>query len=266
MESFDSEVAWLLKEKYGGEKTDGFFADCARLEAGEPLAYLIGHVPFLDTKIYLDSRPLIPRAETEYWVEHAIHDIRINILSAMSSPKGNPWRGQGLPLGIRILDLCAGSGCVGIAVLKHIPETHVDLIEIDTDHHPTILKNVLKNNIEKSRARIVGGDTFKEADGPYDYILTNPPYIDPTLSGRIEKSVLEHEPRLALFGGKQGLYTINRIVDRAPAFLTPGGTMFLEHEPEQTEAITAYARQCGYKEVTTHKDQYNVDRMTMLKV
>ena len=66
---------WLLNEKYQGERTDEFFADCERLKSGEPLAYIIGHVPFLDATIHLDSKPLIPRTETEYWVKAVIIDI-----------------------------------------------------------------------------------------------------------------------------------------------------------------------------------------------
>ena len=71
------EVDWLLNEKYHGEKTSAFFTDCVRLETGEPLAYVIGHIPFLDCTIYLDSRPLIPRVETEFWVEKLITTIKI---------------------------------------------------------------------------------------------------------------------------------------------------------------------------------------------
>ena len=100
------EQHWLLKEKYHGEKTDGFFADCKRLALGEPLAYLIGWTPFLNTKIWLDSHPLIPRPETEFWVERAITSMRENAqdtLGFLAEPA-------------KVLDLCAGSGCIGVAM------------------------------------------------------------------------------------------------------------------------------------------------------
>src|SRR5512138_3415194 len=95
------EEEWLLKEKWNGEKSEGFFADCQRLRDGEPLAYVIGHTPFLNTIIYLDSKPLIPRVETEFWVEKAIMEIQ------------DFSRGQTLGT-VQVLDVCAGSGCIGV--------------------------------------------------------------------------------------------------------------------------------------------------------
>ncbi|MEX0913065.1 MAG: hypothetical protein WDZ56_00890, partial [Candidatus Paceibacterota bacterium] len=72
----NKEEGWLLEEKYGGEKTAGFSADLKRLACGEPLGFVIGHVPFFGCRIYLDSHPLIPRLETEFWVEKAIVAIK----------------------------------------------------------------------------------------------------------------------------------------------------------------------------------------------
>ena len=76
-----NEEKWLLQEKYHGEKTEAFFADCKRLALGEPLGYLIGHVPFLDCTIWLDNHPLIPRPETEHWVEQVIEVINDDLLA-----------------------------------------------------------------------------------------------------------------------------------------------------------------------------------------
>ena len=120
------DIEWLLKEKYQGEESVAFFADVKRMALGEPLGYLIGHVPFLDTTISLDSKPLIPRPETEFWVEKVITEIKLG--------------SAGAPL--RVLDLCAGSGCIGVAVAKAIPGATVDFSEIDAKHLPTITKNL----------------------------------------------------------------------------------------------------------------------------
>ncbi len=234
---------WLLNEKYLGERTDEFFADCERLKTGEPLAYVIGHTPFLDTTISLLSRPLIPRTETEYWVKEIIDTIDVT-------------------RNVRVLDLCAGSGCIGVAVLSVLPHSKVDFAEIDEKHHATIQKNIEQNDIDTSRTRIYGGDLFEKVEGPYDYILSNPPYIDPTLN-RTEASVLEHEPHQALFAPDEGFAIIEKIIREAPVFLSPKGTLVLEHEPEQTVRIHKLANESGWS-VTTKLDQYGIERYTVL--
>lgn len=246
------EMEWLLKEKYRGEKSDAFFADCKRLALGEPLAYLIGHSPFLDCTIWLDGKPLIPRPETEYWVAEAIKVIQ---------------GGQTMSLGIgehtpHILDLCAGSGCIGIAVAKALPEAHVDFGEIDVRLLPTIEKNLKENTIPLKRCNIVHTNLFSEVNKQYDFILSNPPYIDETLE-RTEASVVKHEPYVALFGGKDGLEVIKKIIEQAPAHLTTGGQLWLEHEPEQSETIIQLAEKVEFS-ATTHKDQYGVERYSVL--
>ncbi len=244
------EIEWLLREKYHGEKSAAFFADCARLEAGEPLAYIIGYVPFLDCTIYLDSHPLIPRSETEYWVEKAIIEIQ-------RAPK-NP---------LRILDLCAGSGAIGVAVAKAIPEAHVTFAELDPAHLPTIEKNFTHNlSIDKTvlaeQYKIVASDLFTNITGRFDFILTNPPYIDQA-ANTVDESVATHEPHLALFGGQDGLAIIEQIITNAPDYLTTHGQLWIEHEPFQSDAIVGLAVAQGFA-CTTHKDQYDTARYSVL--
>ena len=240
---------WLLKEKYGGEKTEGFFTDCARLASGEPLAYIIGSIPFLHSTIYLDSHPLIPRAETEFWVEKVIHEIKSNLDRGLAS--------------VKVLDLCAGSGCIGVAVLNEIPELRVDFVEIDTNHHATIQKNIEKNNIDSSRTHILGGDLFEQVTSQYDFIFSNPPYIDPILD-RTTESVQKFEPHLALYGGDKGMGLIYKIIEQVSQFLTEKGILVIEHEPEQKEAIHVHAERYGLAS-NTYNDQYSIDRYTCLK-
>jgi len=240
---------WLLKEKYGSKKTVSFLADCELLASGKPLAYLIGHVPFLNTIIYLESHPLIPRPETEFWTEHVIQEITNR-------------RSQTSTIQIKILDLCAGSGCIGTAVLKALPDTSVDFVEIDTAHHPTIHTNIEKNDIALSRTQIFGGNLFENVTGIYDYILTNPPYIDAHLN-RTEESVTAHEPALALWGGLNGMDVIQRIIETSPQHLTENGVLYIEHEPEQVEAIHQHGKQ-NFHEVETFVDQFGIFRFTRL--
>lgn len=235
---------WLLDEKYGGIPTPAFAADCARLEKGEPLAYLIGTIPFLSATITLASRPLIPRPETEYWVERTIAD--------MQQP-------------CRVLDLCAGSGCIGIAVLCAVPDVHVDFVELDTDHHHTIRENLRRNDIDPARATIYGGDLFSAVpqENQYEYILTNPPYLDPEASAQIETSVLAYEPHRALFGGAQGMHFITRILAEASFYLASQGVLVIEHEPEQVAALHASAQAYAYT-CKTYPDQWGRMRYTRL--
>lgn len=236
---------WLLKEKYDGQKTASFLADCDRLTHGEPLAYIIGHTPFLNTTIHLTSHPLIPRPETEYWTEHVIREI--------STRDKAPCR---------ILDLCAGSGCIGVAVLKALPQSTVDFVEIDTSHHPTVHKNIEENGIDISRTQIFGGSLFENVASTYDFILTNPPYIDAHLN-RTEESVTAHEPALALWGGFHGMEVISKILETSPQHLAENGVLYIEHEPEQAEAIHEQGQR-HFHEVETFVDQFGISRFTRL--
>jgi release factor glutamine methyltransferase len=246
------EMQWLLKEKYHGEKTAAFFDDCRKLALGEPLAYLIGHTPFLTTTIHLDSRPLVPRPETEYWVEKAIMSMRTKQAEQLIAE----------PQVLSVLDLCAGSGCIGVAVAAALPHTHVTFSEIDVRHLDTIKKNCEYNHVPAERIALQHTSLFDNITDRFDFILSNPPYIDSTLN-RVDPSVRDFEPHLALFGGARGLEVIAAIITAAPAHLTPAGQLWLEHEPEQVNAITDLASAAGFS-ITTECDQYNVPRYSIL--
>ncbi|MCB9810784.1 MAG: peptide chain release factor N(5)-glutamine methyltransferase [Candidatus Nomurabacteria bacterium] len=241
------EEEWLLREGFGGKKSAAFFAARTKLATGTPLAYLIGYTPFLNTKIYLDSSPLIPRPETEFWTEKAIAEIK-----AWQKNTDRP---------VKILDLCAGSGCIGVAVAKNIQNLTVDFIELD-NHQTLITKNCKENDIGSSRFRIFSGNLFSPlTDESYDFILTNPPYIDKTLD-RVETSVKSHEPELALYGGEAGLEIISKIIEHAPDFLNQNGELWIEHEPEQVANINELAS--SKFTVINHQDQYKTERFSQL--
>jgi release factor glutamine methyltransferase len=245
--SMSQDSEWLLKEKYHGEKSDAFFADVKRLALGEPLAYIIGHVPFLNTTIYLDSHPLIPRTETEFWVEKAIVEIKQSLIPVP-----------------RVLDLCAGSGCIGVAVARAIPHAIVDFAEIDADHISTIKKNVERNDIPSHRVNIVHSSLFTKLPERYDFILSNPPYIDENLN-RVDSSVKHFEPHIALFGGAEGLEVISALIKDSRDHLTSAGQLWLEHEPEQADTIADLGNQYLFT-VNSHRDQFGTERYSTLVV
>jgi len=245
----NQEEKWLLEEKFIGIESEAFNADLALLRNGTPLAYLIGSIPFLESTIYLDSHPLIPRTETEYWTEKAIAEIN---------------NCRGLTPTINVLDLCAGSGAIGVAVAQAIPETQVTFGEIDKEHLVTIGKNLEENEISCTRYKVFQSDLFENISGTFDYILTNPPYIDPAVD-RAEPSVKLHEPSLALYGGNEGMACIEKIITQAPAYLTKTGQLWIEHEPEQSDKISQLAEMDGFT-CTTHNDQYGVERYSVLVI
>jgi release factor glutamine methyltransferase len=247
---YTQEEKWLLKEKYQGKEPKSFVDDCKRLAEGEPLAYVIGSIPFLDCTIYLDSHPLIPRPETEFWVEKAIKTIR------ESDTQEHP----------RILDLCAGSGCIGIAVAKAIPKVEVTIAEIDPSHYQTINRTITENGLAENRCQVCITDLFGSLDPAekYDFILSNPPYIDPVVN-RAESSVTDYEPHIALYGGTEGLEIIERILSEAPKYLKPNGQLWIEHEPEQETRIAEIAHKNNFTSVA-YRDQYEVVRYTQLLI
>ena len=206
--------------------------------------YARGFVPFLDCRIYLDSHPLIPRVETEFWVEKAIQELQL---------KGAP----------KCLDLFAGSGAIGVAVLKHVPSSRVDFGEIGANHLPTILKNILENGIDPNRASVIKTDVWSAMRGVYDFILANPPYLAKERVERLQDSVVRHEPHMALFAEDGGFALIEKTILGAPEHLSPAGVLYIEHEPEQARRISEIAEKTGLTAETKY-DQYGIARYSLL--
>ncbi len=253
---------WLLEEKYGGVANESFAHDCDRLAKGEPVAYVIGWQPFLGLKIFLDSHPLIPRPETEWWTEE--------LLTGIGNRMRKVWPTEGrrsedflkTVSGFRFLDLCAGSGAIGCAALAQLPEAQVYFGEIDPAHEATILRNIRENNLDESRAIIRIGNFFEPfGDMQFDIIAINPPYIpsDRTLSA----SVADYEPAQALFAGSDGLALIRRIAHDLPTYLARGGEAWIECDSAHTAAACALFTNKGlHSEIRT--DQYGIPRFLVV--
>jgi len=235
------ELQWLRDEKYGGIQNDAFYKDVARLKKGEPLEYVIGNAPFLNCMIDLSFRPLIPRAETEYWVGAALKEI----------PADRP---------LRVLDIFSGSGCIGIAIAKDRPLATVDMADLDENSLKQIRKNIAENGVS-SHAKVFKSDVFGSVKGVYDFIFANPPYIAPDATD-VQATVKDWEPHIALYANEKGLALINETIARGHEHLVPGGILYIEHDPRQTKAIKLTAKQFPYSHATTLKDQYGRLRVT----
>jgi release factor glutamine methyltransferase len=228
----------LLQEKYQGTPTAEFEKDKERLDNGEPLAYVIGHIPFCNTVIYLDSKPLIPRVESEYWIEQALKETD-------EAPK-------------KVLDIFAGSGAIGIAWANARPQDSVTFAELDETHLATIKKNIEVNNISNS-VEFIQSDVFKDIEGNFDIILANPPYIPKDRD--LPKGVINFEPLIALFAGEDGLIYIRQLIEGLSEHLKKGGVLYLEHDNTQADEIVELFSTSFTVESRT--DQYGVSRYTV---
>jgi release factor glutamine methyltransferase len=245
----NAEVRQLIRDKYGSvdqARESGIEEDLERLAAGEPLAYVIGWAPFLGLRIDLASRPLIPRPETEWWTAELISTLR--------------ERFGEKPL--RLLDLCAGSGAIGLAVLAKLPQAAISFGESEEAHADLIRTNLALNCLDGALTDVRQGDLFAPFPGErFDVIATNPPYVP---SGRaLEPSVADYEPAAALYAGADGLDIIRRIAKEAPDHLAPGGELWLECDTSNIEKARGLVEEGGAKRAEIRTDQYGRSRLVV---
>ncbi|MBI4193175.1 MAG: peptide chain release factor N(5)-glutamine methyltransferase [Candidatus Colwellbacteria bacterium] len=241
MRQSELDIRFIIKDKYDGRRdARGLARDRARLARGEPLAYVIGWVPFLGCRIALSRRVLIPRSETEWWVQEVIRSL-------------DGRRGAAL----NVLDLFAGSGCIGTAILKHLPRALVTFADVSESALEQSAANAHANGIARHRYASHRSNIFSAFGGRrFDLILANPPYIPANGTSRVEHSVLKYEPRRALFGGADGLALIRRFVRTVGEHLADAGEVWMEFHPRQARSIEKLLREAGFGRSVFSKDQY----------
>jgi len=179
-----------------------------RIDQRVPLAYILGEAWFMGMPFHVDERVLVPRSPLGELIQNGIQ----------------PWLGDREPG--RILDLCTGSGCIGIGAATVFEDAEVDLSDLSTDALDVAAVNIDTHGLS-DRVRTVQSDVFEGIEGRYDIILSNPPYVDADDLADMPAE-FHHEPELGLSAGDDGLEIAHRILARAADHLNPGGLLIVE--------------------------------------
>ena len=215
-----------------------------RLE-GEPVAYIIGEWEFYGLPLNISQDVLIPRADTEVLADRGIQKARE------------------AGAGARVLDLCAGSGCVGLAVAANVPECRVVLGELSEGALRICKQNVRRNNLN-ARVTCLSVDAREPPASSlwdFDVIVSNPPYIPTEDIEGLDHSVKDFEPLMALDGGEDGLDFYRFIAAKWKTALRLGGTLIFEVGIDQAPAVEDILAMNGYEDIKTTMDTGEIWRV-----
>lgn len=202
-----------------------------------PLQHILGYQEFMGLHFAVTQDVLIPRQDTETLVEEVMRNLHD---------------------GMHILDMCTGSGCILLSLLKYSN----DCVGVGVDLSEKAL-TVAKENARALglNAEFIQSDLFENVSGKYEIIVSNPPYIPSRVIPTLMEEVREHDPWMALDGKEDGLYFYREIIRQAGEYLYPGGMLFFEIGCEQAADVSRYMKEAGYREVAVCKDLSGLDRV-----
>lgn len=204
--------------------------------AGEPMAYLRGHQEFFSLDLQVDARVLVPRPDTETLVHWALELLQANQ---------------------RVLDLGTGSGAIALALKASCPHLNVHAVDVHADALALAQTNARRLRLDVSFSQGSWLTDLPDAIGPFDCIVSNPPYIaaqDPHLPA------LRFEPLQALTSGQDGLNDLRLIIHQAPAHLRPGGWLLLEHGYDQADAVRQLLAAADFQNIQSRHDLAGIAR------
>lgn len=250
--------AWLLAHDdaaLDAAALHAFNALVARREAGEPIAYLLGHREFFGRDFAASPAALIPRPETELLVEVALSAIKKGKVGA----DGTAAKGDTARNAPRILDLGAGTGCIAITLALECPPAQVTAL--DSSHDALALAEANARRLN-ARVRFLHSDWFAAVAGEtFDAIVSNPPYIA-AADAHLTQGDLRFEPSAALASGVDGLDAIHHIIAAAPAHLSAHGQLWLEHGHDQADAVHALLTGAGFITIEQYRDLAGIVRVS----
>ncbi|MBR4342173.1 MAG: peptide chain release factor N(5)-glutamine methyltransferase [Lachnospiraceae bacterium] len=243
----------------------------------EPLQYIIGSTEFMGYSFIVTQDVLIPRFDTEILAELAVK----RSLEAIKAKPGFWQKTDSEEAGLKVLDLCTGSGCVAVSVGFTVMEK---LLKNDKKYSENIFISVTGADISKEALEIAGrnfelnlqksifdmtgckidfleSDLFSLVKGKFHIITANPPYIVRNEIQDLMPEITEHEPHLALDGGDDGMDFYRRICREAPGYLFSGGRLIMEFDDSQAEPVGDMMREAGFAEIEVHRDLAGLRRV-----
>lgn len=202
-----------------------------------PLQYITGETEFMGLKFKVNSSVLIPRQDTETLVEEALKIVQP---------------------GMKVLDLCTGSGCVIVSILHNAGGVEGYAVDISKQALIVAKENAKQNDVTVNFER---SDLFDNVTGKFDVIVSNPPYIPTAEITKLMPEVRDFEPTEALDGKEDGLYFYRRILEKCGDYLNPGGKILFEIGCDQGDAVSGLLRDAGFRDVGIVKDLARHDRV-----
>ena len=264
----------------------------ARRVAGEPLQYVLGSWGFRTLDLFVDSRVLIPRPETETVVGCALDELRRRADELAAAGEGSPGSGGrgGVPLGsathgrrvvagrppappppvepaLLAADLGCGSGAIGLSLAVERPDVEVVCTDVSADALAVASANLAGLGRPARRVRLAEGSWFEalpdEHRGSFDVIVSNPPYI--AVDDPLPPEVADHEPQVALYSGRTGLEATSTILSGVPVWLAPGGAVVLELADGTAGRVRELAQSAGLVDVAVHRDLAGRERVLVAR-
>jgi release factor glutamine methyltransferase len=231
---------------YASKETEEHISDIiSRRLGGEPVAYILGEWEFYGLSLDISPDVLIPRSDTEVLAARAIE---------IAKKAGE---------NVRVLDLCAGSGCIGLAIAAQVPSARVVLADVSEAALRICRQNIRRNNLS-GRVSAVSADALEKPSagmGEFHLITCNPPYIPSREIETLDSSVREFEPHLALDGGADGLDFYRSVAKKWENALRVGGTLLFEIGQGQVGDVETILMEQGYGSIQTHRDTAQIWRV-----
>lgn len=224
------------------EAEEKYFGWIGKRAGRIPLQQLTGEQDFMGLTFTVNENVLIPRQDTEILVEEVLKELHD---------------------GMRILDMCTGSGCILLSLLHYSNDCEGLGVDLSAEALEVAGRNVLKvlTPEKAEHAHFLQSDLFEKVEGKFEIIVSNPPYIASAEVDRLMPEVRDHEPRMALDGTEDGLYFYRRIIEEAGKHLVSSGMLFFEIGYDQGQAVSELMRTEGYCDVQVVQDYAGLDRV-----